>query len=76
MSDPEPSPVIGPATDLEYDLAHEATGPDAGHPDSTVHLDSTVRPEGMGSREAVVTATPGYDGGDYSYDLAHDIPGR
>jgi hypothetical protein len=35
-----------------------------------------VRPEGVGSREAVVTATPGYDGGDYSYDLAHDIPGR
>jgi hypothetical protein len=64
MSDGEPDPVVGPGTDLEYDLAHEATGPDiAGHPEAAT------------SREPVVTATPDYDG-DYSYDLAHDIPGR
>jgi hypothetical protein len=70
MSDREPGPVVGPGTDLEYDLAHEAI-----RPDRTVHPDSTVHPEGAGTREAVVTATPDYDG-DYSYDLAHDIPGR
>jgi hypothetical protein len=64
MSDGEPDPVVGPGTDLEYDLAHEATGPD-----------TAVHPEAAKSREAVVTATPDYDG-DYSYDLAHDIPGR
>jgi hypothetical protein len=32
-----------------------------------------VRPAGAEPREAVVTATPEYDG-DYSYDLAHDVP--
>ena len=51
-----------PGADLEYDLAHEAaTGP------------TTVGPDRDQPTEPVVTATPTYDG-DYSYDLAHDIP--
>jgi hypothetical protein len=48
--------------DLEYDLAHEASG-----------VTPPVSPHNREEREAVVTATPEYDG-DYSYDLAHDVP--
>jgi hypothetical protein len=48
--------------DLEYDLAHEAS--------VETNPVSSRSPE---EREAVVTATPEYDG-DYSYDLAHDVP--
>jgi hypothetical protein len=48
--------------DLEYDLAHEASG-----------VTTPVSPQNREQREAVVTATPEYDG-DYSYDLAHDVP--
>ena len=61
MSDHLPDPVPEPGADLEYDLAHEASG-----------ADTVVGPEEK-ARETVVTATPAYDG-DYSYDLAHDIP--
>lgn len=50
----------GPAPDLEYDLAHEVTAP--------------MRPEPRcGDPVQVFTQTDG-DGGDYGYDLAHDIP--
>jgi hypothetical protein len=51
-----------PGADLEYDLAHEASAAQTspGHGDEE-------------PRQAVVTATPAYDG-DYSYDMAHDIP--
>jgi hypothetical protein len=59
VSEQEPEVVAALGSDLEYDLAHEASG-EAGSPQN---------PE----REAVVTATPDYDG-DYSYDLAHDVP--
>jgi hypothetical protein len=47
-------------TDLEYDLAHEATGSEA----------ATPRP----TPEQAVPVMPPDDGGDYSYDLAHDVP--
>jgi hypothetical protein len=59
MSDDRPVPE--PDTDLEYDLAHEAMSAVTEHrPD---HDDGP----------AISTSTPDYDG-DYSYDLAHDIP--
>ena len=61
MSDHLPDPVPEPGADLEYDLAHEASG--AG---------TVVRPEEQ-PRETAVIGMPAYDGGgdDYSYDLAH-----
>jgi hypothetical protein len=62
VSEQEPEGTTEAGGDLEYDLAHEASG------ESTA-----VRPAGPEPREAVVTATPEYDG-DYSYDLAHDVP--
>jgi hypothetical protein len=48
-------------SDLEYDLAHEwAGGPRVPH-----------------ARPSVYVATETVDtGGDYGYDLAHDVPGR
>jgi hypothetical protein len=52
-----------PGADLEYDLAHEARG-------AAAEVDAPHE-----ERITVVTGTPDYDG-DYSYDLAHDIPGR
>jgi hypothetical protein len=58
MSDDRPVPE--PDTDLEYDLAHEAS---AVTEQSRDHHDGPV----------ISTSTPDYDG-DYSYDLAHDIP--
>jgi hypothetical protein len=53
-----------PEVDLEYDLAHEWTcGPD----------DAVTRRD----RPAVYVATETTDeGGDYGYDMAHDVPGR
>jgi hypothetical protein len=50
--------------DLEYDLAHEWTsGPDDA--------------SGRRDRPAVYVATETADeGGDYGYDMAHDVPGR
>lgn len=63
--DPQPGPPVAAAPDsthgLEYDLAHEA---------SAVGRAEAPRDSG---REAIATATPEYDG-DYSYDLAHDVP--
>ena len=47
--------------DLEYDLAHEAVGPPAPRPDDQARC---------------VPIMPADGGGDYSYDLAHDVPGR
>ena len=61
MSDQRPEPITEAGGDLEYDLAHEASG-----------VATPANPH-SGEHEAVVTATPEYDG-DYSYDLAHDIP--
>ena len=52
-----------PATDLEYDLAHE--GQAAGR----------ERDPGRDEPVYVATTTEGFDG-DYGYDLAHDVPGR
>jgi hypothetical protein len=59
VSDHLPDRVPEPGADLEYDLAHETSG--AG---------TVVGPEEQ-PRETPVIATPAYDGGDYSYDLAH-----
>jgi hypothetical protein len=59
VSGQEPQDISDPGTDLEYDLAHEVHGGSA-LPSQEEH-------------EPVVTATPEY-GGDYSYDLAHDVP--
>lgn len=56
-------PDTGPDEDLEYDLAHEARE----------SADSPGR-EGTADPISVPTQTPGYSGGDYSYDMAHDIP--
>ncbi len=57
-------PAPRPADDLEYDLAHEWAGR---------HLDpGAARPAGS---VYVATETPD-QGSDYSYDLAHDVPGR
>jgi hypothetical protein len=58
VSDQEPDAIT--ETDLEYDLAHEASG-------------VTTPASPHNPQEPVVTATPEYDG-DYSYDLAHDVP--
>ncbi len=53
-----------PEVDLEYDLAHEWTG---GPDDAVTRRD----------RPAVYVATETADeGGDYEYDMAHDVPGR
>jgi hypothetical protein len=49
-------------SDLEYDLAHEAVGSERGFR----HEDEAH----------AVPVMPVDDGGDYSYDLAHDVPGR
>jgi hypothetical protein len=55
---------LQPDTDLEYDLAHEwaARAPDAvrSRPGPSVYVSTQ-------------TAEPG---GDYGYDMAHDVPGR
>jgi len=52
-----------PAPDLEYDLAHEAT-------------DQRCMGQGSTSVRDLVQAPVHTDeyGGDYSYDLAHEIP--
>lgn len=69
--------VPGPGTDLAYDLAHEAHGAHGAHEAHEAHGPA---PSGEGDHaddraaENVCTATPDYDGGDYSYDLAHDVP--
>jgi hypothetical protein len=67
MTEPERSDQPDPqdCSDLEYDLAHEAPGT-AGGADPA----ATRPPE----RTYVATETADYDGGDYGYDLAHDIP--
>jgi hypothetical protein len=49
-----------PEPDLEYDLAHEAS-----------EVSTPLNPHR--DPEPVATETPEYDG-DYSYDLAHDVP--
>jgi hypothetical protein len=62
---PDVEPVLDDeqVPDLEYDLAHEAAtdGVPVQSGDPTL------------TSEAVATQTEDYDG-DYSYDLAHDIP--
>lgn len=55
-------PTGDEAPDLEYDLAHEASG-------AAEHEEEPAQPV------YVATETQGYDG-DYGYDMAHDVPGR
>jgi hypothetical protein len=64
MADDQPEPVADgqSAGDIEYDLAHEALLESAPMRDENEVRHATVLPE-MPS-----------DDGDYSYDLAHDIP--
>jgi hypothetical protein len=62
VSDQESGGDIDAGADLEYDLAHEVGG-----------VVAPTSPHGQYYGEPVVTVTPEYDG-DYSYDLAHDIP--
>jgi hypothetical protein len=62
VSDQESGGDIDAGADLEYDLAHEVAG-----------LAAPASSHDQNYGEPVVTATPDYDG-DYSYDLAHDIP--
>ena len=62
VSSQEPQDISDPGTDLEYDLAHEARARTA-----------PAIPPSQPEHEPVVTATPEYEG-DYSYDLAHDVP--
>jgi hypothetical protein len=66
VSDPErrATPEESSGTDLEYDLAHEASDDDM-----------TADPTDHEQQVTVITSTFGYDG-DYSYDMAHDIPGH
>ncbi len=52
--------------DLEYDLAHEG---------EQAAQDEAPQPPPAAEPVRVATETPGYDS-DYSYDQAHDIPGR
>jgi hypothetical protein len=61
--DNENAPGPRPEEDLEYDLAHDAR--DA--------VDAAAEPA-TARPVAVPTETPRYSGGDYSYDLAHDVP--
>jgi hypothetical protein len=62
MTQQQPSGFTERGTDLEYDLAHDASG---------LALPAPALEEKHGY--AVPTATPNYDG-DFSYDLVHDIP--
>lgn len=62
VSGQEPQDISDPGTDLEYDLAHE-----------TRQGTAPATPPSQEEHEPVVTATPEYEG-DYSYDLAHDVP--
>jgi len=61
MTQSADAPGDPPEPDLEYDLAHEADA--AAQPARPTQSDAVT----------VVTQTPDYDG-DYSYDLAHDVP--
>jgi hypothetical protein len=66
-TDTAPATDTGPAPDLEYDLAHEAIP-------GTV---STAGPVPAQEQHLILVATQTQDyDGDYSYDLAHDVPGR
>jgi hypothetical protein len=62
VSDQQPGAITAAGADLAYDLAHVASG-----------VTTPVSPHNHKQREASITATPEYDG-DYSYDLAHDVP--
>ena len=55
-----------PASDLEYDLAHESAA--EGGADRPARAGRQDHPEVY-----VATETAGFDG-DYGYDLAHDVP--
>ena len=62
MSEPSRPGAADPGEDLEYDLAHEWTSGGAAHPPAHASV-------------YVATQTPD-TGGDYGYDMAHDVPGR
>ena len=55
----------GPQTDLEYDLAHEWTA-----------IPRTADVTQMQPNVYVATETVDQSGGDYGYDMAHDVPDR
>jgi hypothetical protein len=61
MTQSPDAPGNPPEPDLEYDLAHEA--------DSAAQRPRPTESDAV----TVATQTPDYDG-DYSYDLAHDVP--
>ena len=67
MTDPDPLVQPGPeeCSDLEYDLAHEAMTSSGGSNPAI----AAKPPE-----PTYVATETDYEGGDYSYDLAHDIP--
>lgn len=69
MSSEQPPPTSAPGADLEYDLAHEATE----NGEAVAPTDDGHDHGREAQPEAVATGTPEYDG-DYSYDLAHDVP--
>ena len=61
MSEPNRSSATDAGEDLEYDLCHEWTVSGAQAP----------------AHASVYVATQTPDtGGDYGYDMAHDVPGR
>lgn len=62
MSDAQGPGAPEPGEDLEYDLAHEW---------AARSVAAVPAPESV----YVATQTPD-EGGDYGYDMAHDVPGR
>ena len=64
MTDDQPDPVVDEQSggDIEYDLAHEAL------------LESAPMSDENEVRHATVLPEMPTDSGDYSYDLAHDLP--
>ena len=62
MSESQGPGVPDPGEDLEYDLAHEWTA---------------AAGRAAPAHPSVYVATQTADqGGDYGYDMAHDVPGR
>lgn len=61
MSETSPAPTPGPGDDLEYDEAHDF---------ASQSPDTPARP---GTPVEVATETDDHQG-DYSYDLAHEVP--
>jgi hypothetical protein len=62
VSDQQPGGSTDTGADLQYDLAHEASG-----------VNPPVDRRNQTQQEPAIPAMSTYDG-DYSYDLAHDVP--